>query len=178
LKPLIKRWLWVFVIGLVAFFVVIVLPLRTRTETGGRDRAEIFLKGTRLGPIPATATNVLFCRWGDSRFEKVWMRFELPPGDIERFVTNSPVLSGMEPKEVYDEDHVLIPYPEAIYGKGPVYYVETVPPNARFFARDESAPDWYVTTISGKGRMYFLRPNAWLHIDEEHGLVWFKLVGG
>ena len=138
-----------------------------------------FLAQSPLGPLPVGATNVLFHRWSGPFTGETWLRFELPPGDLAKFIAHSPALAGIEPKETYDHEHPLLPFPAEIYSNASVDLRGVViHPGARFHGRAHSDPDWYVTTIVGKGRMYFLWPNAWLHLDEDRGIVWLKVVKG
>jgi hypothetical protein len=177
MKSTSKRLIGIGILLLQGACVPLVLMWRIRTDSGGRESAERFLKDSRLGSLPAGSKNVVFRGWSGPFTGETWIRFELPPDDIEAFVAASQALSGIEPKETYDRDHPLYPFPDQFYRNGPAT-LAAFPPGARFHSRNASDPEWYVTTIPGKGRMYFLWPSAWVYLDEERGIVWIKVVKG
>ena len=122
-----------------------------------------------LSSLPASATNISYFQWNGLFTGETYAKFELSAMDMEAFISTSPSLQSTPPKETYDREHPLLPYPKVFTDlpSGPHYYWPS-----RMF------PDWYDLTIHGTGRKYSIWTDKHVYLDEERNIVWLWFIKG
>jgi len=134
-----------------------------------RKNVENMLFRAKLSPLCPSATNVSYYQWNGLFTGETYAKFEFNKSDLRAFISNSPALQVIQPKEIYDKDHPHIPFPTntAHIVTGPHYFYK----HPRF-------PNWYDLTISGNGRMYCIWHDRYVYIDEDRSIVWLRFVKG
>jgi hypothetical protein len=130
------------------------------------------LARAKLSSLPPSATNIAYYRWNGLFTGETYAKFELSPSGLRAFVSNSPSLQGIKPKEVYDTNYQHVPFPPAEADRDFKHY--------DYFERHSKTPSWCDWTIRGNGKKYVIDwgPNMMILIDEDRHIVWLHLVKG
>ncbi len=129
------------------------------------------LARAKLSPLPPSATNVAYYQWNGLFTGETYAKFQLSPGDLRAFVSNSPSLQGIKPT-VYDTNYQHVPFPPASANMDVKHY--------DYFYSHPKFPKWNDWTIRGKGKKYVIDwgPNMMILIDEDRHIVWLHVVKG
>lgn len=165
-----RKKLFAFLAGAAAL--LLLLSFLSGWWTSDRTGVERLLAAAKLSPLPLSATNVAYYQWTGLFTGETYAKFELSPSDLLAFVSNSPSLQGIKPKEVYDTNYQHVPFPPAGVRRGVEHH--------NYFSRHPKFPGWYDLTIRGKGKKYVIDwgPNMMILIDEDRHIVWLRVVKG
>jgi hypothetical protein len=125
------------------------LSIGTGCSSSSKSEVPKLLAEAKLSPLPPSATNVAYYQWNGLFTGETYAKFELSPGDLRTFISNSPSLQGIEPKKIYNTNYQHVPFPP-LGGQWDLEHCD-------YFSQHPKFPSWYDLTVPGKGRKYVSR---------------------
>jgi hypothetical protein len=159
-------------VGNIVTLAAISLLIAVGCSRSSKSEVSKLLAEAKLSPLPPSATNVAYYRWNGLFTGETYAKFELSPGDLRAFVSDSLSLRDVKPKKIYDTNYQHVPFPQAGAERDFKHY--------DYFHRHRKFPSSYDWTIRGKGKKYVIDwgPNMMILIDEDRHIVWLHLVKG
>jgi len=125
------------------------------------------LSAAALASLPSSATNIAYYDWTGIGTGNSYVRFELSPSDLHRFLSNSPALQNKQPTKRFDETHQHLSIPQASWSA-------SLSQDNEYYLEGSPDPEWFRPTVVGKGQLFkidFSRV-TWILFDEDKHIVW------